>query len=260
MATVEFEGIANARCLGGIPTRSGATVKPGLIFRSGALNKSTEADVAKLRDTLGITCVVDLRTGWERKAKPDREIPGVENHHIPFYDQEKVGLEYVKPIPGSIMIGSDFACDPPDFYQSMANPLTSAQMAKAAHLVFGRALQGLPTLVHCSGGKDRAGIMSLVLLEVLQADRGAILEDYLLTNASRDKNLEPIYQRFLRLLEGDEERAREVTYAHRALPCNLESFYAAIDSTYGSMQAFIAEKLGIDTEEQQRIIEACTVG
>jgi protein-tyrosine phosphatase len=40
----------------------------------------------------------------------------------------------------------------------------------------------LPLLYHCSGGKDRAGWMTAIVLTVLGVSREAVLRDYLLSN------------------------------------------------------------------------------
>ncbi len=61
MANVlKFEGIDNARQLGGIPA-SGTCVKQNLLFRSGNLSKATEHDLHRLRDDFGVRLVIDLR-------------------------------------------------------------------------------------------------------------------------------------------------------------------------------------------------------
>ena len=215
MKTIELESVSNVRDLGGIPVEGGCEITPGLFFRGSALYSITENDRETLFNQLGITCVIDVRTGWEREAKPDITMPGVENLHIPFYDLEKVGIEYTEPAAGTKVIGRDVACDPDRFYRSLANPLTVRQMREGIHQVLDHAMQGEPVYIHCSGGKDRAGILTLLLLTILGASRESILEDYLLTNVARDKNYEKTYQRFLRLADGDEKRARELTYDHR---------------------------------------------
>ncbi len=257
MAIIEFEGIQNARDLGGIPTYDGREVIGGLFIRCGSLDKPTVRDIQKIREDLHVATIVDVRTGWERAAKPDVEIDGVENLHIPFFDNEIVGIEYEKPVEGTQRVGKDFACDPSDFYQAMANPLTAVFMGKGLKVAFDNAVQGRTTLIHCSGGKDRAGILSLLLLSVLGASRADILEDYLLTNISREAHITPIYERFLRLT-GDEELARKITDDHKAKPSNLENFYASVERKFGGMDAFIANQLGISDERRKLLRAACT--
>ena len=274
--TIHFEALRNVRDLGGTPvggtcgsdgTRDpdgtpahgdARRVKSGLIFRGAALASATTTDLDTLFGAHGVKCVIDLRCGWERAAKPDPDAAGVENLHIPFYDKDIVGLEYTKKVPGTIRIGHDFACDQVDFYRSTANPATVAQMARALDALFTRAMSGTPVYLHCTGGKDRAGILATLALEVLGAHADAILCDYLATNASRDAHIQGTYERFLRLCEGDEQQARELCDAHRASPQNIGAFLDEVDERYGGMEPFISRQLGIDTARRARLQEALT--
>lgn len=259
MRTIELQGADNVRDLGGIPVDGGRTVAPGLVFRGSALSDITEADEQTLFGKLGIVRVIDLRCGWEREAKPDVRTDGVEYLHIPFYDLEKVGIEYTEPTAGTKVVGRDVACEPENFYRSLSNVLTVGQMRKGLESVLECILQGKPVYLHCSGGKDRAGIMSLIVLTALGAQPADILDDYLLTNVARDKNYQKTYERFLRLADGDEERAREITHAHRARPENLEAFRQAINESYGTMESFLRNQLGLSDNLRERARACCTV-
>ena len=253
LRTVELEGIDNVRDLGGVPVSGGRVVASGMVFRGSALASVSAADCDVLFRRLGIRCVIDVRCGWERDAKPDVEVAGVDNLHIPFYDLEKVGIEYTEPAGGTKVVGRDVACEPVRFYHSLANPLTVGQMRIAIEEVFARALKGEPVYLHCSGGKDRVGIMALLVLTVLGASREDILDDYLLTNVARDKNYDKMFERFLRLADGDERRAHELVVGHRAVPENLDSFYSAIEESYGSMESFVCVQLGISDAQREKV-------
>lgn len=259
MDVVELEGISNVRDLGGIPVEGGRIVAPGLLFRGSALYGLTEADCKTLFEELGIVRVIDLRTGWEREAKPDIQVDGVEYLHIPFYDLEKVGIEYTEPAAGTKVIGRDVACNPNRFYRSLPNPLTLRQMREGVRRVLDSAIAGQPVYMHCSGGKDRAGILTLLVLTVLGADEDAILDDYLFTNVARDKDYEKTFARFLKLADGDEERARELTHDHRARPENITAFREAVEERYGSFAAFVRDKLEVDDDYRTLAREACTL-
>ena len=245
LRVLELERVPNARDLGGIAAGDGRVVKSGLLYRGCALADATDHDKDVLFNDLGISCVIDLRCGWELEAKPDRIPDGVEYLHIPFYDLEKVGIEYTESSEGTKTVGRDVACEPSRFYQSLSNRLTTAQMRQALDEVFARSTAGHPVYIHCSGGKDRAGIMSLLVLEVLGASREDILDDYLYTNVSRDARYDEMFARFLRLSDGDEQRAHELVVGHRAIPENIAAFYDAIDAEYGSWDAFMSETLNM---------------
>ena len=256
---IELQSVANVRDLGGIPVEGGRAVAPGLFFRGSALFAVAEEDRRTLFDDLGIRCVLDLRCGWECEAKPDALAPGVEFLHIPFYDLEKVGIEYTASTEGTKAIGRDVAVDPDHYYRSLANRLTVGQMGKGLHAMFDRAERGVPVYQHCSGGKDRTGILALLTLTVLGASKEAILDDYLLTNVSRDKNDQKMFERFLAFTEGDEELARKITDEHRARPQNLAAFYEAVDQAYGDMDSFVHVQLGFDDADIARVRSRCTV-
>src|SRR5262249_2828194 len=59
---VALQGCLNFRDLGGYPTRDGRWIRWRRMFRSDALHGLTVADVACLRDEIGLTTVVDLRS------------------------------------------------------------------------------------------------------------------------------------------------------------------------------------------------------
>ncbi len=258
MRTIELQGVDNARDFGGLPTTDGLTIKKKLFFRGGALAGATEQDCIVLFDELGIACVVDVRCGWELEAKPDVVHPGIEYLHIPFYDEDIVGIDYTARAEGTIAIGHDVACDPEHFYRSLANPLTVGQMRKGIDAVFSHVLQDLPVYVHCSGGKDRAGILTLLVQTILGVSRETILEDYLLTNASRDKNYPKLFERFLKLAAGNVTLAHDLVESHRARPENIDAFWDAIADRYGSSESFVREQLGFDDNRIALIRNRCT--
>lgn len=259
MRTIELEGVENVRDLGGIPVGDGRMVRPGLLYRGSALVAPTSRDNEELFARRHVSCVIDLRCGWELDAKPNVVPDGVDYFHIPYYDLEKVGIEYTERAAGTTAVGPDFACEPTHFYRSLANRLTTAQMRKALGEIFSRAQDGEAVYFHCSGGKDRAGIMALLVLSVLGANRDDILEDYLLTNISRDKRYDEMFARFLKLSNGDVKRAHELVVSHRAEPENIEAFYEAIDHEYGSWEAFMTETLGMTRERVDAIRAQCSI-
>lgn len=256
---IALEGVDNVRDLGGIPVYGGRVVAPGLIFRGGALCGATSADRRMLFEELRISCVIDLRCGWEVEAKPNAVHPEVDQLHIPFYDLEKVGIEYDKGAHPGQKVGRDVACEPDDFYRSLANPKTVGQMRECLAQVIARTTNGLAIYQHCSGGKDRTGIMTLLVLTVLGASFHDILEDYLLTNVSRDAKLDAVHAKFLRISGGDEAEARRLVQEHRARRENLEAFLEAVCERYGDVERFVHHELGVGDALREEFRAACTV-
>ena len=258
MRAISLISVRNVRDLGGIPVEDGKVVLPGLIFRGSALNECAREDSHILFDELGISYVVDLRCGWEVEAKPNRIPSHVEYLHIPFYDQEKVGIEYDRSAPGTRKIGHDIACDPIHFYGSLSNPLTVGQIRSALHFVLNAASDGDSVYYHCSGGKDRAGVLSALILQTLGASANDVIEDYLATNIEREKDYDRLFERFLKLANDDEALAHELVISHRARPENMDAFYNSIIDRYGSVDSFMADQLGIDEAKRVHFRANCT--
>ena len=240
MRVIELNSINNVRDYGGILLDDGRIIPHGLLYRGSALHNLSAEDDRILFDELGIGCVIDLRCGWECEAKPNSRRDGVEYFHIPFYDKEKVGIDYTENAHGTEVVGKDIACEPDHFYRSLSNPLTVGQMRICVHEIFDRMEAGIPVYCHCSGGKDRTGIIAILVLTILGATDETIMEDYLFTNVARDKTIESVYERFLRLAKGDEQRAKELTESHRARPEHVAAFWESVNERYGSRSAFLA--------------------
>src|SRR5438552_15741088 len=97
---IDLEGCLNFRDLGGYPTADGRTVRWQQVYRSDALHHLTPADVARVRDDLGVAAVVDLRSTAELRGEGRgplaREPIGV--HHLPLFDGRQSRPEGWPPI------------------------------------------------------------------------------------------------------------------------------------------------------------------
>ena len=105
MAIISVDGVENVRDLGGISVLDDRKVKSGLFFRGANLSGITKNGAHFLSHDLGVSLVIDLRVGWETEEKPDVPIPGVEYVHLPFYDKDKVGIDYTEKAQGTQLVG-----------------------------------------------------------------------------------------------------------------------------------------------------------
>lgn len=154
---VVLQGTRNTRELGGLPVQSGV-LAPGKLYRSGALCFATVDDARKLLG-MGIRTIIDLRMDSEI-AKDGRDkaylTDGVPNlHHWAMAGSRGPGLAAYESYMEEC--GPIFA----DFFQVLADP------------------KAYPVLFHCSAGKDRTGILSALLLDLLGTPREIIYDDYL---------------------------------------------------------------------------------
>lgn len=177
--TALFAGTYNSRDTGGTPLRGGGQTRAGVLFRSDALVTITDAGLNEL-DAGPIGAIVDFRTDTERAAAPNR-LPARE------FDTENLSvLEGAAPgiaAPGEMSVAEVHAAlrEIPtlgDLYIRMLQH-AAASFARVARLVASpddREKTGV--LVHCTAGKDRTGVATALLLDVVGAERDAVIADY----------------------------------------------------------------------------------
>ena len=182
--SIGLVGVENARDLGGYYTDDGQyRVKTGLLFRTGNLHEATDADVAALQ-ALGVTKIIDLRNSLEVATGRNKDVPGTEYVHLSpmtipnlFVMNVEDWMTILRAVRSGVM----------DTYMAnMYRQLVQDPAAiKATKQFFQELLEsnGQPVLWHCKDGKDRTGIMAVLLLAALGvSDEEVLMAEYLNTN------------------------------------------------------------------------------
>ena len=228
--------IRNLRDLGGISTASGQKTKSGCLVRSANLSEAGEEDLT------GISAVIDLRTSREREEVPDK-LFGRESVHVPIFDEVKAGVSHERRAErerkGPPDMGSLYIWMMRDHRDSFA---------KALRAIMNHDFSTGAILWHCTEGKDRCGLTTALLLELLGVERSVIMEDYLKTNVTSIPRAEGIREK-VRLERGD-EAAEGVYRAFIAVRSYLEGAWEVMDA-----DPDFWEKLGILQEELDRFRE-----
>lgn len=253
---LSFEKLNNTRNLGGMKTADGSVIKSGLLIRSGHLADVTESDRAKL--AAAVRTIVDFRTDGERKEQPDKDIPGCENVYIPVVESLTAGISREKRADRKVFSllllkpvqARQYMCD---MYKGFAGDFAVSQYGRFLKLLLDA--EGC-VLWHCTAGKDRAGIASALIEEILGVDRKEIIADYLLTNEYLKKDVSSLI-RFIKKMNGtDSELADEALgYLLGAKEEYIMSFYSAAEERYGSFDGFVRHGLGIGDSEKQALRE-----
>jgi protein-tyrosine phosphatase len=190
----------NFRDIGGYRTRDGKWVEVDKIYRSDGLDALSDADLATVQ-ALGIKLVCDLRTDGERSSKPDKEIPGATNEQINIIGEDELTAKITDAITSGDkaaqqeLLGDGKAerllVDGGAALVSDPNPL-------AQYKVFFSRIEdpnNLPTVMHCSAGKDRTGWASAAVLTALGVPKATVMEDYLASNEYlKEKNEKTLAQ------------------------------------------------------------------
>lgn len=261
--TIPFEGIENARELGGLVMQDGRSVRYGKLVRSGELSQASDADVALLRRRFGLSDVFDFRFEQERSSAPDREMEGVDNTWLSTLPEAFVA-DFASGRSGGTSLSSaglmellvGYAFDPRA--QEMADRLYPAiVMDSTSQRRYGEFLRGVleadgGALWHCSQGKDRCGWGSAFVLAALGASRETIVEDFALSNVSYTPAIEALSAKITEQGGGE----AELSFIRSMIGVNVENFERTldmIDTRYGSLQVYLEKALGFSAEEQKML-------
>ncbi|GAB3434434.1 tyrosine-protein phosphatase [Flindersiella endophytica] len=160
-AWIDWPVCVNARDLGGLPTASGGVIRRGALVRTDDLRHLTAAGKAAVT-AYGVRRVVDLRNVEELERWPNPFAGDAS-----MYAHRAVAPTQQAPI-------EDLAADYVRMVDIHAELFASAVAAIASAPAGGVA-------VHCSGGKDRTGVVTALALAVAGVDEAYQLADYLAT-------------------------------------------------------------------------------
>ncbi|MBK6011594.1 tyrosine-protein phosphatase [Streptomyces sp. MBT53] len=251
----ELSGVRNFRDVGGLPTVDGRRVRYGVLFRSGHLAHATEEDAAFL-DSLGLHTIFDFRNASDQKLEgPDVELPGVRNVNLPLSDPAD-GSEFWKMVrDGEIeqlreILGGDKGAN-----RMIASYRTIIKERTAEHsqVLHSLAEDSVPALMHCAAGKDRAGLSIAVTLLAVGVEREAIVADYLESNAKHRR-----YQvrRSNSSVAGYSPEVMELlSPLFDARAAYLTAAFDTVEETWGSVDAYLEQGLGITPEIRERLRE-----
>jgi len=179
-ADLPLAGAVNFRDLGGYRTRDGYTVKSGLLYRSGDLAALTDADLNYLLNTLHVKFVCDLRNP-EEVAESAHRFPADSLGYVNLPIMRASASSDERQV-GKALFSGDIAKIDAAFGQTYIGMVDNSAAA------FGQALKimtdpaNLPTIFHCTAGKDRTGITAALVLSLLGVPEATISADYSLTN------------------------------------------------------------------------------
>ena len=253
---LNLQQVSNARDLGGIKTKYG-TVQSGRLLRSGHLSIASANDVQSL-EKLGLKRIIDLRTTTEISNHPDVEIPNVDCVNISIMSATTFGISYETLNGAEIAVKLQAGIErminrgetPIDHMRILYKMFVSNEFSHIGYGNFLKTLANNPvdgaTLWHCTGGKDRCGTCTALLLHCLGADRQQIMEDYLLTNKQVLSHAESILAKVKPHVSPD--RLALVQSMLLVEQSYLESFFAEIEQRYGGIDAFVAH-CGVTQDE-----------
>ncbi|MET8507273.1 tyrosine-protein phosphatase [Streptomyces sp. NPDC004787] len=263
MPAIPATTVANLRDLGSLPLGPGRSVREGLVFRSGQLDRLDPADTAV--GALGIRTVVDLRTAGERAERPDRVPPGgrlvvadvladfLATSGLPPAARLKTLLS--DPALAEEHLGGGRAQAAfTRTYRAFVTTESARASYRALLTELGNPAAG-PLLFHCTAGKDRTGWAATVVLSLLGADEHTVMDEYLAVNPG-------VREAFAPLIEGFTAQGGDPDLALALIGVVPEYLEAALDEVavrHGSMEKYVREGLGVPDEVVDVLRERLTV-
>lgn len=238
----------NFRDLGGLPTKDGRYVKWGTLYRSGHLG-DLEKDDLRYFSKLGINTVVDLRNDLEVAKDPDRYPSGVK--YVQHSLSDKEGRAYSRLKQMVMREGYRRAKAKQlfvDVMKSFADTLAT-DVKPVFDLLLSSNEKDTPLLYHCTGGKDRTGYTTAMILLALEVDRKVIIDDYLMSNYyRRDLNIRNMKR--ARLVGLD---AETLEYAMLVRKEYMDAVFQIIDEKYGGNSKYLETKFGLTEEKRNEL-------
>src|SRR4051812_48474364 len=169
-----WDGCANVRDLGGLPAAGGRTVRRGAIVRADALDRLSAEGWAAL-EAHGVRTVIDLRNDDELGADAAPRPGALTTLHLPLDGVEDT--EFWKDWHGRPEFGTPHYYGPwlEHFPERAARVLAAIARAEPGGVAY-----------HCGIGRDRTGLITMLLLAALEVPAGAAAEDYALSDAIED--------------------------------------------------------------------------
>jgi protein-tyrosine phosphatase len=244
-----FTGASNFRDQGGYFTANGRQLRWQRLYRAGLLADMTDDDQA-LFSRLDIRFVCDIRSQSEAARRPDQFPQQLLYKQWPIESLDKKSQLYTSwivmfqrhKLPALILNG----------YIQYIIEDSAAQIGRILHYLADP--QHLPAVVHCSAGKDRTGVVMALLLSVLGVPDEVVVADYTLSNR---------YYMYVRELLRPDLRplTRLGVSVDQLWPLlivqakTLRYTFHYIRSTYGSIENYLRNRAGIDTEIIDRLRE-----
>jgi len=258
-------------------------IREGQLFRSARPDDASLEDRKRLREDLGIKAVIDLRTKTEhvkqaKKREADLQVPALLQSNAALAEPVQIsGLTYheIRITGGDferfllkqlswwgfcrlivlfllgyrnegISVLSREVMVPRGLVRLGLDTLDQSgeEIAKALKVFLDPSTT--PTLVHCTQGKDRTGLIVSLVLMILDVPIEAIEYDYMLTSGALESERED------RLAEIREIGLTDDWF--ETAPDMIVRTARHLDSVYGGIAGYL-DKIGFGKDDRQRLRE-----
>ncbi|MEY8562344.1 tyrosine-protein phosphatase [Eggerthellaceae bacterium 3-80] len=256
---LSFDHLHNTRDLGGLRTTSGKQLKMNRLIRSGDLHAATEADIAKLTKELNVERVIDFRTDAERNHLPDptNKMSSVMFYDLPVIQMTTLGITHENTLSQDIEFLEKYQKDP---FALIGGVYPTALLGSEGKRAYGNFLDILlnaetgATLWHCTEGKDRAGLGSVLVEYALGVSKDDIYKDYLATNLFVRNHLDH-FADAIEVHHLAKHLDADIDALYYAYTSYLDGAFEAVEQAYGSMDTYLTEALHFGEGKREKLQE-----
>ncbi|KAJ6631341.1 protein-tyrosine phosphatase-like protein [Mycena sp. CBHHK59/15] len=254
---VAVEGLINARSVGGYATSTpSAVVKPIVIFRGADPSRITDKGKEQLL-ALGVRRVFDFRADDEIVSYKSTApvIPGVEFLRTPVSESRAFD-------PASLALRmKEFKGNELETFIALYHEILEMG-GPAFEKVFRHMLDrpDEPCMIHCTGGKDRTGLFTAILLMFLGVDDQEIINDYALTAVGLEPYLPMLLERFKQqVAAGDDPNWQGALNMSSSRPETMIATLNMIREKYGGAEGYVTSHTTLTEQDLVTLRQNLTV-
>ncbi len=235
---LSLEKMVNTRDLGGYETQNGTYSRSHKYIRASSPAQATQKDLDDLKD-YGVKAVIDLRSDFEKEHQlnPFANDKDIDYYEVNLFDSSKASV-VPKEVKEYKDLGGVY------IYSLEANK----KKFKDIFDIFLKYPYDA-VLFHCSAGKDRTGMVSALLLDLIGCHEYDIVKDY---SESYENNKE-INESLVQMMNNEEAKQ----YL-KSSPRYMMEFLDYLREHYGSSKEYLIN-IGLSIDEIEQIIENFTI-
>ena len=243
----------NLRDLGNIITNSGKKIKKGLFFRSAGLNTFNDKELEEIKK-LDLKAIIDLRSKKEREQNPD---PDLAIPIIYFDDFKPLYMDKINFCwHGMLSVGEKGIKQRElriKYYENM--PFANPYLKQVMELI---KTKKVPFLFHCASGKDRTGVMAMVILALFDVNEDKIMQDYILSNEYRKKYIDEAYVNHQKIIKKHPELHEVIVETCGVKKEMGEAILKSVLDRYGTWSNYFKKEFSISDKLRKQLIDYYT--
>jgi len=236
---LEWDGALNVRDLGGVALAGGGETRYGVLVRADNIRRLTDAGWRSLA-AHGVARIVDLRWQTELDEDPPRDLD-IDVVHVSLLgefdpDFQDDIRDYMAVDDPAGYWATSYVRILEKFAPNFAVALAAIADAPDGAVVF-----------HCTGGKDRTGLIAALVLRLAGAPIDEIAHDYALTFSRRSG----VPDSWVDSAPDDDERDRRSFMQHTP-PEAMQRAIEQLELEYGSVESYLRHA-GLDAAHIERL-------